>query len=79
MQETNKIGKTDAGRVTDRNAFENRDTFLFRIMFSLIHLYLLGYLIVLFPRLVFNHDLHNACFLWHLNYKPQAANRLEDK
>ncbi len=41
--------------------------------------FVLGYLIVLFPCFVFNHDLHNACYLWHLNYKPQAANRSEDK
>lgn len=49
--------------------------FNIRVMFGLIHLYLLGYVMVLFLHHVFNHDLHNACDLWHLNYKPQAANR----
>lgn len=55
---------------TDWNGF---DTDFFRVMFGLMHLYLLGYLVVLFPHHAFNHDLHNACNLWHLNYKPQTV------
>lgn len=53
----------------------NIGTQFYSVMFHLIHLYLLGYLMVLFPHHVFNHDLHNARYLWHLNYKPQAATR----
>lgn len=79
MQDRKKSGKTDVKRDTDRNWLEHWDTVSFRVMFSLIYLHLLGYHIVLFPHYVFNQDLHNACYLWHLNYKPQAANRSKDK